>query len=289
MRCAMSDPIQPRDRRAGLVLPASWLRTMPSSRVITVLVVLFALVCGASVSGAWAESAHDIIAAADRVRNSSDPFRVTVTLTEYVRSQPRDKTILVVYSKEDKASGQFRNLVRYVEPPRDAGKMALLDGQNLWFYDPAAKSSVRISTQQRLVGQASIGDVLTVNFAIDYTGSLIGDETITDADHQQRECWHLDLRAAAPTAVYSRAEYWVEEKTFKPVKAKFWSDSGRVLKVLYYRDFVQRLGAVRPGSAVIIDAVDSTLVTTVRFDNAVAQDIPDFWYQRDYLPRLRPE
>jgi outer membrane lipoprotein-sorting protein len=256
-------------------------------RVVIALVLAF--VPFASAPTAWAQSAHDIIAAADKVRNASDPFRMTLTLTEYVRSQPKDSTVLVVYSKEDKASGQFRNLVRYVEPPRDAGKMALLDGQNLWFYDPAAKASVRISTQQRLIGQASIGDVLTVNFAIDYSGTLLPEETITDAEKQQRNCWHLDLRAATPTAVYSRAEYWVEKGTFHPVKTKFWSDSGRVLKALYYRDFVQRLGGVRPGSAVIIDAVDSTLVTTVRFDNPTFRDIPDFWYQRDYLPRLRPE
>ena len=153
---------------------------------------------------------------------------MTLTLTEYVRSQPKDSTVLVVYSKEDKASGQFRNLVRYVEPPRDAGKMALLDGQNLWFYDPAAKASVRISTQQRLIGQASIGDVLTVNFAIDYSGTMLPDETITDAEKRQRNCWHLDFRAATPTAVYSRAEYWVEKRNLPPGRTRFWSDSGRV-------------------------------------------------------------
>jgi len=167
--------------------------------------------------------------------------------------------------------------------------MALLDGQNLWFYDPAAKSSVRISTQQRLVGQAAIGDVLTVNFAIDYSGTILGQETITDAERQPRDCWHLDLKAATPTAVYSRAEYWVEKSTSRPVRTRFYSDSGRVLKVLYYRDFIQRLGAIRPGGAAIIDAVDSTLVTTVRFGDPAFQDIPDFWFQRDYLPRLRPE
>ena len=252
------------------------------------IVLIIALALGFA-GGAQAQSAQEIIAAADKVRNPSEPFRSTSTLTEYVRGQPKDSTILVVYSKEDRATGQFRNLVRYVDPPRDAGKMALLDGQNLWFYDPAAKSSVRISTQQRLVGQASIGDVLTVNFAVDYTGSLLGSETITDAEKQQRDCWHLDLRAATPTAVYSRAEYWVEKGTFRPVRSKFWSDSGRVLKVLYYRNFYERLGGLRPGSAVIIDAVDSTLVTTVQFGDAKFQDIPDFWYQRDYLPRLRPE
>jgi len=259
------------------------------SKNATRRLVLIAAVLAASAGGARAQSAHDIIAGADRVRNPGEPFRTTTILTEYVRGKAGDQTVLAVYSKEDKTSGQFRNLVRYLQPPRDSGKMALLDGQNLWFYDPAAKSSVRISTQQRLVGQAAIGDVLTINFAVDYTGTLLGDETITDAEHQTRNCWHLDLRAATSTAVYSRAEYWVEHGSFWPIKSKFYSDSGRVLKVLYYRGFMQRLGAVRPSGAVIIDAVDSTLVTTVQFDNPTFQDIPDFWYQRDYLPRLRPE
>jgi hypothetical protein len=131
--------------------------------------------------------------------------------------------------------------------------------------------------------------VLTINFAVDYAGTMLGDETIADADRQTRNCWHLDLRATTPTAVYSRAEYWVEHGTFWPIKTKFYSDSGRVLKILYYRGFAQRLGAIRPGGAVIIDAVDASLVTTVRFDNPAFQAIPDFWYQRDYLPRLRPE
>ena len=66
-------------------------------------------------------------------------FVPTTVLTEYVQGKPKDQTVLTVYSKEDKATGQFRNLVRYVEPPRDAGKMALLDGQNLWFYDPGGE------------------------------------------------------------------------------------------------------------------------------------------------------
>jgi outer membrane lipoprotein-sorting protein len=259
------------------------------SEHVTGRFLLTAVALVAGTRAAHAQTAHDIVASADRVRNPGDPFRSTTVLTEYVRGKAGDQTVLTVYSKEDKASGQFRNLVRYVQPPRDAGKMALLDGQNFWFYDPAAKSSVRISAQQRLIGQAAIGDVLTINFAVDYTATLTGDETITDAGHQTRNCWHLELRAATATAVYSRTEYWVEHGSFWPIKAKFYSDSGRVLKILYYRGFTQRLGAVRPGGAVIIDAVDSTLVTTVQFDNPAFQDIPDFWFQRDYLPRLRPE
>jgi hypothetical protein len=238
---------------------------------------------------ALAQTAQDIIAASDKVRNPGQPFRSTDTLTEFIAGKPRDQNILLVFAKEDPETRQFRNLIRYLEPPRDQGKMVLLDGRVLWFYDPSSKASVRISAQQRLIGQASIADVLTVNFAIDYTGKLLGDETIQDAARQNRICWHLDMKAANDQSTYNRVEYWVEHTTNYPIKAKFYSDSGRLLKILYYRNFAERLGAVRPTEAVIIDAVDSSLVTTVAFGDYRPQEIPEAWFQREYLPRLRAE
>ena len=250
------------------------------------LLLVLALAAGLP---AFAQTPRDIIAAADNVRNPGQPFRAVDTLTEYVSGAARNQDQLVVFSKQDAATHQFRNLVRYVAPPRDAGKMVLLDAHNLWFYDPASKASVRISPQQRLIGQASVGDILTTNFATDYNATLLGDETITDAEHQQRACWHLDLKAATDTATYNRIEYWVEHGSFHPIKARFFSDSGRLLKILYYRGFQQRLGGVRPSEAIIIDAVDSSLVTSLQFGDPRPQEIPEAWFQRDYLPRVPAE
>jgi len=240
-------------------------------------------------AAAHAQSAQDIIAGSDKVRNPGQPFRATDTLTEYVGGKPRDAETLVVYAKEDPATHQFRNLVRYVEPPRDEGKMVLLDGRVLWFYDPSSKASVRISAQQRLIGQAAIADVLTVNLAVDYAGKLLGSETIQDAGRQDRQCWHLDMTAANDQATYNRVEYWVEHESYFPIKAKFYSDSGRLLKILYYRGFQEQLGRMRPTEAIIIDAVDNSLVTTLKFGDYRFQDIPEAWFQREYLPRLRAE
>jgi outer membrane lipoprotein-sorting protein len=250
---------------------------------------VLALLALAVAAPAQAETAQEIIAASDKIRNPQEPFRSTNTLTEFIAGKPRDQNVLVVYAKEDPATHQFRNLIRYVAPARDQGKMVLLDSHALWFYDPNSKASVRISPQQRLIGQAAIGDALTVNLAIDYTGTLLGDETIQDAGRKDRQCWHLDMKAATDQAVYNRVEYWVEHGTHYPVKAKFYSDSGRLLKILYYRGFEEQLGRIRPTEAIIIDAVDTSLVTTFKFGDFHAQNIPDAWFQRDYLPRLQPE
>ncbi|MGN6149884.1 MAG: outer membrane lipoprotein-sorting protein [Rhizomicrobium sp.] len=235
---------------------------------------------------AQAQSAREIVAAADAVRNPDKPFQVTATLIDYKSGTPIGRNIYSVYSKLDPATGQFRDVMVYVFPPRDAGKILLLNGSNLWFYDPASRASVRISPQQKLSGQASAGDVLTENLAVDYDAAIVGTDTIEDGNREPRVCWHLELKAASGAATYNRIEYWVEKTSNNPIKAKFYADSGTLLKILYYRNYAMRDGRPRPTQAVIIDAVDSSLVTTADFGEAHVLDIPDAWFARDYLPHL---
>jgi hypothetical protein len=234
-----------------------------------------------------ADDARNIVVGADHVRNPERPFRVNATVIEYKSGQPVDKNTFAVYSKVDPSTGQFRDVMVYVSPPRDAGKMLLLNGSNLWFYDPASRQSVRISPQQKLTGQASAGDVLSENLGVDYNATLIGSDTIDDAAREKRTCWRLDLYAAGDAATYKRVEYWVEQGSNNPIKAKFYADSGELLKVLYYRNFIKRGDRVSPAQAVIIDAVDSTLVTVIDLGELRFREIPDSWFQRDYLPHLK--
>jgi len=233
-------------------------------------------------------SAAEIVAATDKVRSPQGAFRVSIGLTEYVGGKARDKVDLAVHAKlyPDR---RFKNLVRYLAPPRDVGKLVLLNGSSMWFYDPASKASIRISPQQRLTGQAANADVVTVNLALDYTPKLLGEEKLQDADRQERAVWHLDLTAATAEAMYSRLEYWIEKDSFRPIKAKFFSDSGRLLKIAYYRKYEEHLGMARAMETIIIDAVDASLVTKMTYADFRTEEAKDAWFQRDYLPRFREE
>lgn len=246
--------------------------------------VALALFVGASHA---AESGQDIMTALDKARNPGQGFRVTSTVTEYVQGKPHDHMVLVVYAREDKKTHQFSNLIRYVEPVRDVGKMVLFNGSNMWFYDPSSKTSIRISPQQRLLGQASNGDVATANLAKDYASTLLGEEMLQDADKQNRNCWHVDLKAATDEAVYSHIEMWIEKGTYHQVKGKFYSDSGRLLKIAYYHKFENQMNRMVPTETIIIDAVNTNLVTTMGATDYRPAEIPDSWFQRDYLPRLK--
>jgi outer membrane lipoprotein-sorting protein len=233
-------------------------------------------------------TAQEILAASDAVRNPDHPFGVTTTLTEYRSGKQTDVNTLAVYSKADQDSGQFRSLIRFVAPARDANKLMLKTGNDLWFYDPTNKASIRISPQQRLLGQAANGDVVTFNLAKDYKATLVGEEEVQDGDRQKRNCHKLQLDAIKSDVTYHHIEAWIDVSNNRPVKARFYSESNRLLKTAYYRQYERQLGAERPTETVIIDGLDPNWVTVLRFTNWAEREVPEAWMQRDYLPRFKP-
>lgn len=255
-----------------------WQRALP----------VLALLCAAG-GAAAAPTAQQILAASDAIRNPGRPFGLTVTLVEYRGGHQTDASTLGVYSRADSQGGQYRSLIHFRAPLRDQDKLMLKNGNDLWFYDPSSRASIRISPQQRLLGQAANGDVVTVNLALDYSARLAGQEEVSDGDRQRRDCWKLALAAQTPDVTYHHIEMWVERATARPVKARFYTESDRLLKTAFYRRYQAQLGLERPTETVIIDGLDPGWVTVMRYADYAWREVPEAWLQRDYLPRFRPE
>ena len=165
----------------------------------------------------------------------------------------------------------------------------LKNGNDMWFYDPVSKASVRLSPQQRLLGQASNGDVATVNLARDYKASLAATEAVQDGEGKSRSAHKLMLTAGSPDVTYASIEMWVDAANNQPIKAKFFAESARLLKTAFYRKYQPQLGTDRPTETVIIDGLNPQSVTILRLSDYVARAIPDTWFQRDFLPRFQPD
>jgi outer membrane lipoprotein-sorting protein len=236
-----------------------------------------------------APDAQTILAASDAVRNPGQPFKVTVTLTEFDKGVRVDNSTLHSYSRTLTSGGQFASLIRFVLPERDTGKVMLKNGNDLWFFDPGSNASVRLSPQQRLLGQASNGDVVTVNFAKGYQAALVDEESITDGEKKLRTTYKLRLEATAADVTYSAIDLWVDVDSSWPIKAVFYAESGRKLKTAFYRRFQQQMGAMRPTETVIIDGLNPQSVTIMKFTDYTARNLPVTWFQRDFLPRFQPE
>jgi hypothetical protein len=216
-------------------------------------------------------------------------YRVKLTLTEYEEGKQINTSTLLTYSREQEANGQFATLAAFVLPARDAGKVMLRSGDDMWFFDPSTKASVRLSPQQRLMGQASNGDVMTVNLGRDYAARLLAEEEVSDGERKLRKAYKLGLTASTASATYATVEFWVDQESSRPIKGRFFAESGHLLKTVYYRRYEPQLGRERPTESVIIDGLNPKSVTVMRFSDYATPTIPPAWFQRDYLPRFQPE
>ncbi|MFX7006092.1 outer membrane lipoprotein-sorting protein, partial [Acinetobacter baumannii] len=73
------------------------------------------------------------------------------------------------------------------------------------------------------------------------------------------------MTASSEGTTYARIEYWVAKATARPIKGKFYSDSGRLLKTAYYRRYQDIMGGQRPTETLIIDGIDTQLVTRMLY------------------------
>jgi outer membrane lipoprotein-sorting protein len=272
MPCAMSE-----DRRIVAV----------GVRAIARIVALPALLAGLFVPAFAEPDAQALVNAADQARNPATPFSVTLDLTQYHGGKQIDSNQLVVYSKKAASGGSYSSLVQFVLPARDAGKLILKNANDLWVYDPNNKASIRISPQERLLGQASNGDVVTANFSADYRATLEAQEDISDGEKKMRHCYRLLLKAAVADVTYDHMQIWIDSTSSELVKGAFFAESGGLLKTVYYRKFANNLGVRMPTEAVIIDGVDPGAVTVMDFSNYQNKNIPDTWFQRSFLQNFQ--
>lgn len=252
----------------------------------TLLFLLLLLPAFSAGAGTDRNGAHELLRVADAMRNPSGDFSVQIDLTEYRSGRKIATSSLQVYAKPAPGSGQYNNLVRFLSPRRDNGKLLLRNGQDLWFYDPDSRSSIRISPQARLLGQASNGDVMSSNLAADYDAEFIGHESIEDGNGVVTDASKLRLTSNGTNVTYSAVDYWIDLESKRPIKAQFYSAEQRLLKTAYFRRYQDHLGASRPTETVIIDELDPSWITVMTSSNYQLVEIPQSWLQRDYLPRF---
>ena len=100
------------------------------------------------------------------------------------------------------------------------------------------------------------------------------------------EYYVLQLHAKHQGLTYHRILYWVNSKNFRPQKAEFYSISGRLLKTCYYKNFQLLGGGMRPTRLLVVDALHSGQSSTLEYHDMVRRNLPDKFFNKDYLKKL---
>ena len=158
--------------------------------------------------------------------------------------------------------GDDQGLVRYTAPAKERGTAYLRSGESTWLYLPSAEKVVRVGAKQNFGGgDFSNADIFRLSLVKDYDPTLAGEESV-----EGQPCYKLELKAKDRSIAYDRVVYWVRtDGTFFPLRAEYYTLSGRKLKWLTVRE-VKKLGRrERPVRLVMENALEPGATTTLLF------------------------
>jgi outer membrane lipoprotein-sorting protein len=158
--------------------------------------------------------------------------------------------------------GDDQGLVRYTAPARERGTAYLRSGENTWLFLPSAEKVVRVGAKQNFGGgDFSNADIFRLSLVEDYDPTPAGEETV-----EGEACYRLELKAKDRSIAYDRVVYWVRrDGTFYPVKADYYTLSGKKLKSLVLSGVRALGGRVRPTVLTMESRVDEGSRTRLEF------------------------
>ena len=158
--------------------------------------------------------------------------------------------------------GDDQGLVRYTAPARERGTAYLRSGESTWLFLPAAEKVVRVGAKQNFGGgDFSNSDIFRLSLIKDYVPTLAGEETV-----EGQACYKLELKAKDRSIAYDRVVYWVRtDGSFYPVKADYYTLSGKKLKSLVLSKVKRLGGRPRPSLLTMESRVDEGSRTLLEF------------------------
>lgn len=230
---------------------------------LSLIVAMFA------VTSAHAQSTENLLAAVDAVRAPGQNFGLDIE----VLTPSGDTFALTTLVKDS-----VKSLVRYIKPPKAAGRALLFVERNMWVYVPGTERSLRISPQQQVLGGLASADIARVVFSLDYKI----DKVTTQADGRRL----LALIAAHKDSPYAHIDLLIDAHHPRPVSAVFYSMSERKMKTAYFEGYSKILGQERPTVFRVIDHIDGDRETVMHYSNYVLKTTPDEWFVPAQLKRL---
>jgi len=194
---------------------------------------------------------------ADSTRNAFEEAVITARASQVVDGKVSEATDFEVYAK-----GRDRGVIVF-RSGGNKGRKVLTDGPKMWILIPGASRPIPVTPNQRLLGGASMADVASLRFSVDYTATL-KPETETVGG---KPCRVLELKAKSPTAPYPRVLLWWNEADKLPAKVLFHLPSGKEAKEITFTKFSTKAGRTIVSEMEIRDllAKDPRVVTRLEY------------------------
>ncbi|WP_282175967.1 outer membrane lipoprotein-sorting protein [Vibrio nereis] len=222
--------------------------------------------------------------------NANDVQQMVKNADNYRQDHLAAKVVSQVSLFENDQLDKTRQYHVYTRPNREslvvfksqveAGQKMLMLGDNYWLLMPKSRRPIRITPMQKLLGEASVGDVSTLTWSEDYQATLV---------EQSEQTNQLRLESVTQGASYERIDLWLDAKTDFPMKADLYLRSGKLAKQATFEQG-ERDGQTRVVSMTLLDKIQPAKKTVIAYQQITPYELEDKYYNPAYLTRnLDPE
>jgi hypothetical protein len=238
------------------------------------LLAAFALGLGLLVGTAGAAPAGEVKAmlkVADGFRLASGEVEVQTQIRLLKNGELDKERLYKVLLKP-----QRRSLV-ISESSVEKGQKVLMLADDFWIILPSSQRPVRITPAQKLLGEASAGDIANMTWSEDYDGQLGA-----EVERAGKACRQLDLLAQHKGATYRRIVLYVARATGEPVAAELYVASDKLAKEASF-EMGELHGRHQVVMMRLIDHIQTNRVTEVRYLDQTARPVPEEVFNPMYL------
>lgn len=236
--------------------------------------------CSMWALGLFAGSSAQNLSASEILQKSvqaqyPDIYVATFQLVSTKPNQPDNNSQLKVSKK-----GSDKAVAEILAPPEAKGQKILRVGDDVKVFFPDICKIVPLTSKTTILGtNFSSTDILRVDLVKDYNATLLGTETLNS-----QAAYKLELKAKDETVAYDRVLYWISQKYFLSLKGEFYTQSGKLLRILTFSDPKILGGATRMSKFMIEDALQAGVKTTSTIQEMeVVKDLPDSLFDEKEL------
>jgi len=209
---------------------------------------------------------------ADAYRMLGGSTKSLIEVSQLEGSELKKMQVYEVYSKQGKGS-----LVLF-KSTSDSGQKMLMLEDKFWMFMPKSRRPIRITPMQKLLGDASAGDISALSWRDAY------EIASSDAafDHEGVTAVKLSLKSAVKGNTYDRIELILSLEDNFPLKADLYLKSGKKAKIATFEKG-QRDGNTIVASMKLKDSIQNESETVIAYKSTEPKEIADKLFNPSFL------
>lgn len=178
--------------------------------------------------------------------------------------------------------GEGQKSVAVFRSKREKGQKVLMLGDDYWLLLPGSRRQIRISPTQKLLGEASTGDISQLRWSQDYQPEDLGLEQPAWSDVRVQ---HLELSGNRAGLSYQKIQLWLNPETRHPVRADLYLTSGKLAKTALFKVGLHE-GREQMEQMTLLDRIKTSERTEVHYLSVESVTLPPPFFNPAYLRRI---